>query len=385
MTPQPVERPVPVPLDPTLEQLHQAPPLVFASECDRLRHRLAAVARGEALLLQGGSGTPALGSVRAEAVRGMLGTLLQMAVLLAYAAALPVVKVGRAAGPPILLGPDGTAAQARPDPDHLLRTYQTSSAVLNLMRAFTDGGYADMFQAHAWNMEHLERTPDAHLHRPLAEEMDRAVSFLRSMGMRSHDDMETYVSHDAVLLDYEAALIRDSAPGDGFCASSGHLLWTDADRPPDGPHADYLAGMRNAVVVRIGRDTDVDTVLRHLDQLDPEREPGRLTFAVGVGADRVRDVLPPLVEKTLVEGARVCWISDPLLALAPADHRSGRVAAVQAEIRGFVEVHRALGTHPGGVRVDFTGEETGDGALLTGPEAIDVAFGLADVYREADR
>ncbi|GGQ47570.1 3-deoxy-7-phosphoheptulonate synthase [Streptomyces mutabilis] len=382
MTPQPAERPAPVPLDPTLEQLHQAPPLVFAPECDRLRHRLAAVARGEALLLQGGGATQALGSVRAEAVRGMLGTLLQMAVLLAYAAALPVVKVGRAAGPPLL--PD-TAAPPPPDADHLLRTYRTSSAVLNLVRAFTDGRYADMFQAHAWNMRHLEQTPDAHRHRPLAEEMDRAVSFLRSMGMRSHDDMETYVSHDAVLLDYEAALTRDSARGGGSCASSGHLLWTDADRPPDGPHADYLAGVSNAVVVRIGRDTAVDTVLGHLDRLDPEREPGRLTFAVGVGADQVRDVLPPLVEKTLAEGARVCWISDPQPALVPIGDRSALVAAVLGEVRGFVEVHRALGTHPGGVRVDVAGEESGGGALLTGPEAIDLAFGLADVYREAGR
>ncbi|MFD7665819.1 class II 3-deoxy-7-phosphoheptulonate synthase [Streptomyces sp. NPDC059788] len=427
--------PDPAELGAVTRRLAASPPLVFAAECDALRERLAEVARGEALLLQGGDCAETFGpSGITESVRGKLRTLLQMAVVLTYAAAVPVVKVGRMAGQyakprssPVerrdgltlpsyrgdaVNGLEFTAGARRPDPGRMLRMYESSALTLNLVRALTTGGFADLRQVHAWNRGFVAGSRAGERYEELADAIEHSLAFMQACEIDTKElgTAEFYVSHEGLLLDYEAALTRTDARTGQAYATSGHLLWIgERTRDLDGAHVEFFSRVRNPVAVKLGPATDPDTVLRYLDRLDPRREPGRLTFVVRAGADRVRDVLPTLVEKVVAEGALVGWVCDPMhgnTITAPSGHKTRRFDTVLDEVRGFVEVHHALGTHPGGVHVELTGDdvtecigggnsvlaedlphryETACDPRLNHAQSLDLAFLLAEMYRDRPR
>ncbi len=365
--------------------LRALPPLVFAGECDTLRERLAAVARGEAFVLQGGDCAETFEAATADAIRGKIKTLLQMAVVLTYGARVPVVKLGRMAGQfakprsagtevrdgvslpsyrgDAVNGPEFTAEARTPDPERLLRVYNMSAATLNLVRAFTHGGFAHLRQVHAWNQGFVTDGPAKQRYDLMARDIDRAMDFMQACGI-DFDQLravDLYASHEALLLDYEQALTRiDSRTGLPYDVS-GHFVWIgDRTRQLDGAHVAFAARIRNPIAVKLGPTANVDEVLALVDRLDPDNEPGRLTFITRMGAGRVRDVLPELVEKVTAGGASVVWVCDPMhgnTIEAPSGHKTRRFDDVVDEVRGFFEVHHALGTHPGGLHVELTGDD----------------------------
>ncbi|WP_369276354.1 class II 3-deoxy-7-phosphoheptulonate synthase [Streptomyces sp. R11] len=377
--------PDPAALHTTLSSLSCAPPLVFARECDALLDRLGEVALGRAFLLQGGDCAETLDSVSAESVRGKLEVLLQMAAVLTYAAGVPVVKVGRIAGQyakprsrptetregvtlpsyrgDAVNGLEFTAEARTPDPDRLRRVYHASAATLNLLRALTAGGHADLDRVHEWNRDFVALSGAGRRYERLADEIDAALAFIRACGMSTSTlrTTEVFASHEALLLDYESALVRTDPDTGRRYALSGHMLWIgERTRQLDGAHVAFAAGVHNPLGVKLGPDAAVDDVLRLLDRLDPQRTPGRLTLVARMGRGLVRDRLPVLVEAVRAQGARVVWACDPMhgnTCTAPSGHKTRRFDDVLDEVTGFLEVHRALGTHPGGVHVELTGED----------------------------
>ncbi|MBB0244299.1 class II 3-deoxy-7-phosphoheptulonate synthase [Streptomyces alkaliphilus] len=407
------------------------PPLVFAGECDQLRDRLGAVARGEAFLLQGGDCAEAFDQVSAEHIRAKLKTLLQMSAVLTYAAAVPVVKVGRIAGQyskprskatevrdgvelPSYRGdsvnaPAFTAEARTPDPERLRRMYHSSAATLNLVRGFTTGGYADLRQVHAWNQDFVRTSASGQRYEALAREIDRALSFMKACGADPAEfhSVEFYASHEALLLDYEAALTRvDSRTGSLYDVSA-HMIWIgERTRQLDGAHIEFASRVRNPVGVKLGPTTTPEEALAYIDRLDPDREPGRLTFITRYGAGKIRDLLPELVEKVTASGARPVWVCDPMHGNtfeAASGHKTRRFDDVLDEVKGFFEVHKALGTHPGGIHVELTGDdvtecvgggdeifvddlhqryETACDPRLNRSQSLDLAFLVAEMYRD---
>jgi 3-deoxy-7-phosphoheptulonate synthase len=365
--------------------LRSFPPLVFAGECDALRDRVAAVSRGEAFLLQGGDCAETFAGVTADSVRAKLRTILQMAVVLTYAASVPVVKVGRLAGQyakprsrdvevrdgvelPAYRGDAVnsfafTAADREPDPHRLVRAYHASAATLNLTRAFSSGGYADLRQVHAWNTDFVRDTRAGQRYERVAGEIDRAMGFLHAIGVETQalHAVDLWSSHEALLLPYELALTRiDSRTGDPYDVSA-HFVWVgERTRQLDGAHVDFVSRVRNPVGVKVGPTTTADDVLALAERIDPMREPGRLTLVTRMGAGRVRDVLPPLVDKVAAAGLPVAWVCDPMHGNtyeATTGHKTRRFDDVVDEVRGFFEVHRALGTVPGGLHIELTGDD----------------------------
>src|SRR5580693_2529789 len=314
--------PDPAALAAVLHRLGRLPPLVFAGECDQLRERLAAVGRGEAFLLQGGDCAETFAGTTADGIQGKLRMLLQMAVVLTYAASVPVVKVGRMAGQfakprsaatevrdgvelPVYRGDavngiDFTAAARTPDPGRLLDAYHCSSVTLNMCRAFASGGYADLRQVHAWNQDFVATSPAGQRYEQLAAEIDRAIAFMHACGADPDEfrAVEFYSSHEALLLDYEQALTRVDPRSGGAYDLSAHLLWIgERTRALDGAHVAFARQIRNPVAVKIGPGATAQDVLELIEALDPDQEPGRLTLTTRMGARRIRQALPPLVEK----------------------------------------------------------------------------------------
>ncbi|MYW02610.1 3-deoxy-7-phosphoheptulonate synthase class II [Streptomyces sp. SID3343] len=415
-----------------LADLRSYPPLVFAGECDQLRGRLASVAKGEAFLLQGGDCAETFTGNTADAIKNKLKTLLQMAIVLTYAASVPVVKVGRMAGQyskPRSSGMetrDGvtlpsyrgdavnelafTEAARTPDPERLKRMYHSSSATLNLVRAFTTGGYADLRQVHAWNRDFVALSPSGERYERLAAEIDGAMRFMHACGIDPEEfrTVEFYASHEALILDYEDALTRvDSRTGDLYDVS-GHMVWIgERTRQLDGAHVEFASRIRNPIGVKLGPTTSPEDALALIDKLDPNREPGRLTFIVRMGAGKVRDNLPALVEKVSAAGAQPVWVSDPMHGNtfeASSGHKTRRFDDVLDEVKGFFEVHRELGTHPGGIHVELTGDdvtecvgggdeifvddlhqryETACDPRLNRSQSLDLAFLVAEMYRKS--
>ncbi|MFJ9847930.1 class II 3-deoxy-7-phosphoheptulonate synthase [Streptomyces sp. NPDC101150] len=379
--------------------LTRAPALVFAEECDRLRERMAAVARGEAFLLQGGDCAETFAGVTADAINRKLRTLLQMAVVLTHGAAVPVVKVGRIAGQyakprsrptetqggvtlPVYRGDavNGlafTPADRRPDPRRLRRMYEASAATLNLVRAFATGGYADLHQAHAWNRGFVSHSPAGRRYEELAAEIDRSLRFMAACGIDPQElrAVEFFAGHEGLLLDYEAALTRtDTRTGLPY-AGSGHLLWIgERTRGLDGAHVEYFSRIRNPIAVKLGPDATADQALAYTEKLNPTAEPGRLTFVVRMGATAVTDRLPTLVEKVTAQAAPVAWVCDPMHGNtfeAPSGHKTRRFEDILSEVEGFFAVHRALGTHAGGIHVELTGDDVTE--CIGGGEEVQVA------------
>lgn len=379
-------------------ELSKLPPLVFAGEVDILRSRLADAASGKAFLLQGGDCAETFADATADRIRNRVKTLLQMAVVLTYGASMPVIKMGRMAGQfakprssndetregvtlpayrgDAVNGYDFTPDSRRNDPKRLLQAYHTSASTLNLIRAFTQGGFADLRSVHEWNKGFTDNPANAR-YESLAKEIDRAIKFMAACGADFQElrTTEFYVSHEALLFDYERPLTRiDSRTGNPYDVS-GHFVWIgERTRQLDGAHVDFLSRVRNPIGVKLGPTTSVDDVLALIEKLDPNREPGRLTFISRMGAGKVRDELPKLVEAVRDAEAKPLWITDPMHGngITTANgYKSRRFDDVMDEVAGFFEVHKAAGTFPGGVHVELTGDDVAE--CLGGSEHIDEA------------
>ncbi|MGP3966754.1 class II 3-deoxy-7-phosphoheptulonate synthase [Streptomyces sp. 6N223] len=424
------EYPDPEALRAVVADLASYPPLVFAGECDQLRARMAAVARGEAFLLQGGDCAESFDAVSADHVRTKLKTLLQMGAVLTYAASVPVVKVGRIAGQyakprskptetragvtlpayrgDAVNGSAFTPGARVPDPERLRRMYHASAATLNLVRAFTTGGYADLRQVHAWNQDFVKSSPSGQRYERLAREIASALDFMRACGadLEEFRTVEFYSSHEALLLDYESALTRVDSRTGRLYDVSGHMVWIgERTRRLDGAHVEFVSKIRNPIGIKLGPTATAEEALRYVERLDPDGEPGRLTFVVRMGADRIRDRLPELVEKVKASGAVVAWVTDPMHGNtfeAASGHKTRRFDDVLDEVTGFFQVHRELGTHPGGIHVELTGDdvteclgggdeifvhdlhqryETACDPRLNHSQSLDLAFLVAELYR----
>lgn len=374
------------------------PPLVFAGEVDQLRTRLAQAARGEAFLLQGGDCAETFAGATADQIRDRVKTILQMAVVLTYGASMPVIKMGRMAGQfakprssdtetrggvtlpayrgDIVNGYDFTPESRQADPRRLVKGYHTAASTLNLIRAFTQGGFADLREVQSWNRG-FAANPANQRYEGLAQEIDRAIKFMEAAGA-DFDELkrvEFYASHEGLLMDYERPMTRiDSRTGTPY-NTSAHFIWIgERTRDLDGAHVDFLARVRNPIGVKLGPTTSSDDVLRLIDKLDPAREPGRLTFITRMGAGRVRDALPPLLEAIKGSDALPLWVTDPMHGnglTTPNGYKTRRFDDVVDEVKGFFDAHRAAGTHPGGIHVELTGDDVTE--CLGGSEHIDEA------------
>ena len=392
---------------------------------------MAAVARGEAFVLQGGDCAEMFSESNADAVRNRLTTLLQMALVLTYAASVPVVKIGRMAGQfakprsrptevrdgielpayrgEAVNGLEFDAESRRPDPARMLRAYHCSAVTLNLCRAFTSGGFADLHQAHAWNRDFVAESPAGRRYERLAGEIDRALAFMRACGADPDEfhGVQFYSSHEGLLLEYERALSRiDSRTGQPYDVSA-HLVWIgERTRGLDGAHVELFRQIRNPIAVKLGPTASPAEAIALIERLNPEGEEGRLSFITRLGAEKIRDLLPPLVEAVSKHGSPVAWICDPMHGNtfeASSGHKTRRLDHIFDEVSGFFEVHRSLGTHPGGIHVEFTGEDvtecvgggheidTGDlhrryetacDPRLNRRQSLDLAFMVAELYRE---
>jgi 3-deoxy-7-phosphoheptulonate synthase len=380
------------------QTLSTLPPLVFAGEVDQLRERLAAAARGEAFLLQGGDCAETFAGANADQIRNRVKTVLQMAVVLTYAAQMPVVKMGRMAGQfakprssdtetrgdvtlpayrgDIVNGFDFTPEARRADPQRMLQGYHTSASTLNLIRAFTQGGFADLREVHNWNKGFRSNPANAR-YEQLASEIDRAIAFMSACGadFEALRRTEFFVSHEALLMDYERPLTRiDSRTGTPYDTSS-HFLWIgERTRELDGAHVDFMSRVRNPIGVKLGPTTTPETMKQLIDKLDPNREPGRLTFITRMGAGKIRENLPPLLEAIKSMDALPLWITDPMHGngmTTPTGYKTRRFDDVVDEVKGFFEAHREAGTFPGGIHVELTGDDVTE--CLGGSEQIDEA------------
>ncbi len=378
-------------------ELAALPPLVVPREVDALRGKLAAVARGEAFLLQGGDCAETFAANTADAVRDKVRTLLAMAVVLTYGASMPVVKVGRWAGQyakPRSVELDGAglpsyrgdavngldAAQRTPDPGRLLTAYHASAVTLNLLRALAGGGDADLRAVHDWNKDFVRRSPAGRRYERLARDIDRALAFMRACGV---DDgavhgVELYASHELLLLPYENALTRD-----GYDLSA-HLVWIgERTRGLADAHVAFATDLANPVGVKLGPASTPDEALALADRLDPQHVPGRLTFITRLGARHVMDALPPIVDKVRASGHPVVWACDPMhgnTRTSGGGVKTRHFDDVLAEVRGFFAVHRDVGTHPGGLHIELTGEDVTE--CLGGGSNI-VESDLAERYETA--
>ncbi|MGI8420761.1 MAG: class II 3-deoxy-7-phosphoheptulonate synthase [Gaiellaceae bacterium] len=375
------------------------PPLVFAGEARQLRSSLARVAEGRAFLLQAGDCVESFHEFSAVQIREKLKILLQMAAVLTYGATLPVVKVGRLAGqftkprsspnetvgglelPSFrghMISDDAPTLEARiPDPDRMLRVYHQSAATLNLVRAFVKGGFADLTQVHMWNQEFVAGSAEGQRYEVIASEIERALRFMEACGIdlaAEHRLQQTdvWTSHEGLLLDYEEGLTRrDSLTGDSYDCSA-HMLWIgERTRQPDGAHVEFFAGVHNPIGIKIGPTATPDEVLELCARLDPDRVPGRLTLIARMGADHVRDLLPPLLRAVREAEQPVVWACDPMHAnvfTTAGGRKTRRFDDVMTELEGFFAAHRQEGTWPGGVHLEFTGDDVTE--CLGGAEAV---------------
>jgi 3-deoxy-7-phosphoheptulonate synthase len=385
-------------------QIASFPPLVFAGEVDILRDRLARAARGESFLLQGGDCAETFAGATADQIRNRVKTLLQMAVVLTYGASMPVVKMGRMAGQfakprssdsetrgdvtlpayrgDIVNGYDFTPESRQADPARLVQGYHTAASTLNLIRAFTQGGFADLRQVHSWN-KGFATNPANQRYEGLAKEIDRAVKFMEAAGA-DFDELrrvEFYTSHEGLLMDYERPMTRIDSRNGTPVNTSAHFLWIgERTRDLDGAHVDYFSRIRNPIGIKLGPSTTPEVMEKLIDKLDPEREPGRLTFITRMGAEKVRVALPPLLDAIQGMDATPLWVTDPMHGnglTTPTGYKTRRFDDVVDEVRGFFEAHRAAGTFPGGIHVELTGDDVTE--CLGGSEQIDEAT-LATKY-----
>ena len=417
-------------------RLAAMPPLVFAGEAQSLERQLGEVAEGRAFLLQGGDCAESFAEFSANNIRDSFKVILQMAVVLTFGASMPVVKVGRVAGQfakprsSPMEAVDGielpsyrgdminampfTEKDRVPDPKRLLRVYEQSAATLNLLRAFAQGGLADLTKVHSWVTEFLSGTPQADRFQELAGRIEESLNFMRACGItpetaRPLAETDFYTSHESLLLNYEEALTRRDTITDekDWYATSAHMIWIgDRTRQPDGAHVEYMRGIANPIGLKCGPSLDPDELIRLIETLNPDNVPGRLTLIARMGADKVRAGLPPLLKAVKASGAKVVWCCDPMhgnTIKASSGYKTRRVNDVMAEVQGFFDAHDEIGTYPGGVHFEMTGQNVtecvggvvdvtearlGDryhthcDPRLNGAQALELAFLIADLLKQ---
>ncbi len=369
-------------------RLAKFPPLVFAGEARNLKAQLARAASGQAFVLQGGDCAESFGDFTANIIRDTFRVLLQMAVVLTFGGAMPVVKLGRMAGQfakprssdtetiggetlpsyrgDIINGPDFSAEARIPDPNRMEFGYFQSAGTLNLLRAFSSGGYADLHEVHRWNLDFVQSSPLAAKYQDLATRIDETLRFMAACGLGSDAtpqirETDFYTSHEALLLPYEQALTRvDSTTGDHY-ACSAHFLWIgDRTRQLDGAHVEFMRGIKNPIGMKVGPSMEADDLLRIMDVLDPENEPGRLTLITRMGAGKVAEKLPPLLRAVKEAGRSPVWLSDAMHGngiTTAAKIKTRRFDDIVAELRGFFDAHEAEGTIAGGAHLEMTGQD----------------------------
>jgi len=368
------------------ERLSSYPPLVFAGEARKLKAALGKVAAGEGFLLQGGDCAESFAEHHADNIRDFFRVFLQMAVVLTYAAAQPVVKVGRIAGQfakprsapterigdlelPVYRGDivndiAFTPEARTPDPQRMEMAYRQSAATLNLLRAFAQGGYANLENVHQWMLGFVKDSPQSHRYQTIADRITESLAFMAACGVNADSvaalrSTDLYTSHEALLLGYEQALTRvDSTSGDWY-ATSGHMIWVgDRTRQPDHAHVEFCRGVKNPLGLKCGPSLEADTLIRLIDVLNPENEPGRLTLIARFGADKVFEHLPRLIRAVEREGRTVVWSCDPMHGntISMNGYKTRPFDRILREVESFFAVHRAEGTHAGGVHIEMTGK-----------------------------
>ncbi len=416
------------------QELGSYPPLVFAGEARALKEKLGEVAEGKAFLLQGGDCAESFKEFHPNNIRDTFKVMLQMAVVLTYGAACPVVKVGRMAGQfakprssdtetingvelpsyrgDVVNGIEFTEEARIPDPQRQIRAYNQSAATLNLLRAFAQGGFADLTKIHRWNLSFVDGSPAGERYSKLTTQIDEAVAFMEACGITAESapqlrETDFYTSHEALLLGYEQALTRqDSLTGEWYDCSS-HMLWIgDRTRQADHAHVEFLRGVNNPIGMKCGPTMDEDDLIRLIDILNPQNEAGRLTLIARMGADKVFDNLPRLVKRVKAEGRKVVWSCDPMhgnTIKASTGYKTRPFDAILSEVKNFFDVHKAEGTHAGGVHFEMTGtdvteciggaREVTEDALsdryhthcdprLNGGQALELAFLIAEMIKK---
>ncbi len=420
-------------LERVVKSLGALPPLVFAGEARKLTAKLGEVAAGRAFLLQAGDCAESFSDYSADSIRDKLKVILQMAVVLTYGSGVPVVKLGRIAGqfakprssptetvdgvelPSFrghIVNDDAPIAALRvPDPDRLIAAYHQSASTLNLLRAFTTGGFADLSQVHAWNQEFVTTSTAGRRYEAIAAEIDRALRFMRACGIEleaeaSLHQVDFWTSHEALILGYEEALTREDSLTNDWYDCSAHLLWIgERTRAVEGAQVEFLRGVHNPVGVKLGPTATGAEAVALCETLNPDRVPGRLTLISRMGAKTVETALPPLIQAVSDAGHPVLWVCDPMHAntfTSENGRKTRHFEDVLGEIRGFFAVHKALGTWPGGVHVELTGDDVTEclgGAeevfeddlplrytttcdpRLNARQSIDLAFRVAELLR----
>ena len=379
--------------------LSNYPPLVFAGEARKLRQQLGRVAEGEAFLLQGGDCAESFAEFHPNNIRDTFKVLLQMAVVLTFGASCPVVKLGRLAGQfakprsgptevqgdvelpsyrgDIINGIEFEAAARVPDPDRLLRAYNQAAATLNLLRAFSQGGFADLHKVHQWNQEFLSASPQGRRYEEMAGRIDEALAFMEACGLRPDKvpelrETDFYTSHEALLLWYEEAMTRQDSLTGKWYDCSAHMLWIgDRTRNLDEAHVEFLRGVHNPIGVKCGPSSNPDELLRLIDLLNPTNDPGRLTLIARMGHDKVQEHLPGLVRAVEGEGRKVVWSCDPMhgnTIKSSSGYKTRPFDRILAEVKNFFAVHRSEGSYAGGVHFEMTGQDVTE--CIGGAQAI---------------
>lgn len=400
--------------------LSQFPPLVFAGEARKLKEQLGRVAGGEGFLLQGGDCAESFAEHHADNIRDFFRVFLQMAVVLTYAAAMPVVKVGRIGGQfakprsapnekqgdielpsyrgDIINGPEFTADSRIPDPQRMLMAYRQSAATLNLLRAFAQGGYANLEHVNNWTLGFVANSPQGHHYKEIADRISEALDFMRACGVDANvtpqfRSTDFFTSHEALLLGYEQAMTRvDSTSGDWY-DTSGHMVWIgDRTRQPDHAHIEFCRGIRNPIGLKCGPTLEADELLKLIDVLSPDNEPGRLTLICRFGADKVFDHLPELIRAVQREGRGVVWSCDPMhgnTIKATSGFKTRPFDRVLQEVRNFFAVHQAEGSHAGGIHIEMTGQNvtecTGGARAISDADLSDRYHTFCDPRLNADQ
>jgi len=418
-------------------RLAKLPPLVFAGEARRLKKKLAKVAAGEAFLFQGGDCAESFAEFSANNIRDTFRMILQMAVVLTFGGGIPVVKIGRMAGQfakprsddfetrgdvklpsyrgDIVNGIDFTAEAREPDPERMIHVYNQAASTLNLLRAFAQGGYADLNQVHRWNLGFVERSLQGARYQELAGHIDETLRFMAACNINAETspqirETDFFTSHEALLLPYEQALTRvDSTSGDWYDVSA-HMLWIgERTRQPDGAHVEFLRGVKNPIGIKCGPSMQPDDVLRLIDILNPANEAGRLTLIARMGSEKVKANLPPLLCAVKAAGRSVVWCSDPMHGnthMSGTGYKTRSFDRIMQEVRDFFDTCRSEGVHPGGIHLEMTGQEVTEcvgGASdvtetslgdryethcdprLNATQALELAFLMADYLKQERR
>jgi len=414
--------------------LGKMPPLVFAGEARQLKEALAQVANRKAFLLQGGDCAESFAEFHANNIRDTFKVMLQMAVVLTYAGKCPVVKVGRMAGQfakprsagtetvggielpsyrgDIINGIDFSESARVPDPERLVQVYNQSASTMNLLRAFSQGGFADLHQVHQWNLDFLNASPAGGRYQGVADKIDDALQFMEACGigpgLGQLKETDFYTSHEALLLPYEQALTRQDSLTGGWYDCSAHMLWIgDRTRQIDGAHVEFLRGVENPIGVKAGPTMDPQDLIRLCDVLNPNNEAGRLNIIVRMGADKVEEGMPKLIRAVQREGKQVVWSSDPMhgnTVKASTGYKTRRVEDVLKEVQQFFQVHNAEGSYAGGVHFEMTGQNVTEcvgGAFevteadladryhthcdprLNADQSLELAFMISDTLKKA--